>query len=106
MAVKVLAKPGSEAFDKLMRSQGLAFRRAEAVPKTLKAWEQRRNAVRAGMLTAMGPMPEEPAPLEPQSLGMLQRTGYRIEKLVFQSRPNIWVTSSLYIPDGVKGKVP
>jgi dienelactone hydrolase len=39
-------------------------------------------------------------------LGNLKRQGYRIEKVVFQSRPDVWVTSSVYVPDPLKGKVP
>src|SRR5581483_334630 len=32
--------------------------------------------------------------------------GYRIEKVIFQSRPDVWVTASAYVPTEAKGKVP
>jgi dienelactone hydrolase len=51
------------------------------------------------MVDAMGPGPDRPCPLEPRVLGTLKRPGYRIEKLVFQSRPDVWVTANLYLPD-------
>ncbi len=51
------------------------------------------------MLEAMGPVPDKACALEPRVLGTLKRPGYRIEKLVFQSRPDLWVTGSLYLPD-------
>lgn len=37
-------------------------------------------------------------PLNPIVTGVLQREGYRVEKVLFESRPNFWVTGSLYIP--------
>jgi dienelactone hydrolase len=50
-------------------------------------------------------MPETPCDLKPQILGTLDRDGYRIEKLIFQSRPDVWVTSNVYVPAG-DGKRP
>ena len=37
---------------------------------------------------------------------MLKRDGYRIEKLIFQSRPDVWVTANAYVPEKASGKVP
>src|SRR5205807_8170970 len=42
---------------------------------------------------------------KPQFLGTLDRDGYRIEKLIFQSRPAVWVSSNVYVPSG-DGKRP
>ena len=44
--------------------------------------------------------------LEPVVTGSVQCEGYRIEKVRITSRPGIWVTMSLYIPDGLAGKAP
>src|SRR5262245_14166241 len=57
------------------------------------------------MLAAAGPVPEKPCDLKPQILGRLDRDGYRIEKLIFQSRPDVWVTSNVYVQSG-DGKRP
>ena len=35
--------------------------------------------------------------------GVIKRDGYRIEKIVFESRPNFPVTGHLYVPDGPPG---
>lgn len=39
-------------------------------------------------------------PVNARVTGILQREGYRIEKIAFESRPNFWATAHLYVPDG------
>ncbi len=58
------------------------------------------------MFAAMGPFPEKPCPLEPREVGVLKRDGYRIEKLLIQTRPDVWATAHAYVPETVKGKIP
>src|SRR5262249_8601603 len=38
--------------------------------------------------------------------GTVEREGYRIEKVVFESRPNYLVTGNLYVPTGRKFPLP
>jgi cephalosporin-C deacetylase-like acetyl esterase len=102
----VLPQPQPQAFNSLMRARAQALRAKDQPPATLAAWQTRRTELRRDMLAALGPVPEKPCPLEPRVLGMLQRLGYRIEKLVFQSWPDVWVTANLYVPDPVKDKLP
>jgi cephalosporin-C deacetylase-like acetyl esterase len=40
----------------------------------------------------------ERTPLEPQKVGSFERDGYRVEKVVYQSRPRFHVPANLYIP--------
>lgn len=42
--------------------------------------------------------PFEKTPLNPRVTGTIERPGYRIEKLVFESRPQLYVTANLYVP--------
>jgi cephalosporin-C deacetylase-like acetyl esterase len=44
-------------------------------------------------------------PLQPAIVATHQRAGYRVENVMFQSRPNFWVTGNLYVPAG-KGPFP
>src|SRR5438046_3188706 len=102
----VLPQPQPQAFNALMRARAQTLRAKDQPPATLAAWQTRRTELRQAMLLALGPVPEKPCPLEPRVIGTLKRPGYRIEKLVFQSRPDVWVTGSLYVPDPVKDKLP
>ena len=42
--------------------------------------------------------PLERGPLNPRVTGVVERPGYRIEKLYFESRPRLYVTANLYVP--------
>ncbi|MCB1276133.1 acetylxylan esterase, partial [Prosthecobacter sp.] len=52
-----------------------------------------------------GPLPEK-TPLNAKVTKTLERDGYQIENIVFESRPNYMVTGNLYLPTNRKGKVP
>jgi dienelactone hydrolase len=106
MADTVLPRPEPEAFDNFIRSQGLALHARDVPPASRKAWEERRRQLRQAVLTAMRSFPASPAPPEAKVLGVLSRTGYRIEKLIFQSQPDVWVTANAYVPDPLPRKAP
>ena len=42
--------------------------------------------------------PPEKTPLNPRITGRLDRPGYRVEKLTFESRRRLYVTANLYVP--------
>ena len=44
--------------------------------------------------------PLDRSPLNPRVRGTIERPGYRIEKLTFESRPRLYVTANLYLPAG------
>jgi dienelactone hydrolase len=98
--------PKSTMLDEFLRAQAAALRAGDADPATLREWETRRAKLRTAMFAAMGPFPEKPCPLEPREVGVLRRAGYRIERLLLQTRPGVWMTASAYVPEGVSGKVP
>jgi cephalosporin-C deacetylase-like acetyl esterase len=45
-------------------------------------------------------------PLNPRITGTLDRGAYRIEKVIFESHPEIYVTANLYVPNGRTGRFP
>jgi dienelactone hydrolase len=86
----------------LMAEARAAFdrrRQAIAAIKTPEDITRRKQELRAFFMQALGEFPER-TPLAAQVTGTLQRGGYRIEKVIFESRPNHHVTANLYIPDG------
>lgn len=74
-------------------------------PVSREDFERRRIAQKTELMRSLGldPLPAR-TPLHAKVTGVLQRHGYRIEKIVYESRPDFPVTGHLYIPDGVAGK--
>lgn len=94
--------PDGQRYDDFIQAQAHALRANDEPPINKDAWQKRRSALRAAMFAAMGPVPEKPCDLDAKVLGTLDRGRYRIEKLVFQSRPDVWVTANAYVPAGPK----
>ena len=57
------------------------------------------------MMAAMGEWPER-TPLNARTVATYKKDGYRIEKVIFESMPKLFVTANLFIPDTPKFKAP
>jgi cephalosporin-C deacetylase-like acetyl esterase len=84
---------------RFIKAEAARLRAADKPPSTRAEWETRRRELRQHLQQAFGPFPEKPCPLEPKVLGVLQRDGYRVEKLIFQTMPGVWMTANAYVPD-------
>jgi cephalosporin-C deacetylase-like acetyl esterase len=71
---------------------------------TQQQFEPRRAEVRRLLLRMMGGLPERRTALNLRRMGTLERGDYRVEKVVYESQPNFYVTANLYVP--AKGKPP
>lgn len=67
-----------------------------------EAWQKK---LREGFVGALGGFPER-TPLNAKVTGTIQREGYRIEKILFESRPQHFVTAILFLPDENKFATP
>ena len=66
---------------------------------------ERKAYVRKTIEEAVGGFPEK-TPLNAQVTGTIEKDGYKIEKIVFESRPDFHVTANLYIPTRGRGPYP
>lgn len=62
-------------------------------------------SVRERIARCFGPFPEK-TPLNPKITGTVDRDTYRIEKVLFESRPGFLVSANLYVPKGRTFPVP
>ena len=62
--------------------------------------------LRKKLLEMIGGLPAEKTDLHPEITGKIQRDGYSIEKLIFQSLPGVYVTALVYSPDDQSQKHP
>jgi dienelactone hydrolase len=94
-------------FDQFIRARAAKLRESDVSPKTRAEWDARRKSLREHIAAAIGPVPETASDLSPRVLGMIERDGYRVEKLILQTRPDVWMTASAYVPAVKEGqKVP
>jgi cephalosporin-C deacetylase-like acetyl esterase len=78
------------------RMLGERKRRVEHLA-TIEDVNKRRSYVREQMLKDLGGFPDR-TPLNARVVGVLERPGYRIEKVIFESQPHFYVTANLYLP--------
>ena len=83
---------------RIARSQELGQTRRAAIASKSDAEAYVTNT-RERIRDCFGPLPER-TPLKPRILGIVERETYRIEKVVFESRPDFLVTANLYVPKG------
>lgn len=67
--------------------------------------DARNRFVRETVWKMIHGLPER-KPLNANVVRTHQRDGYRIENVMFESRPDFWVTANLYIPAGSRGSFP
>jgi hypothetical protein len=75
--------------------------------KTAADFEALRPKLQRQYLDMLGlwPLPER-TPLKATVTGRLEMPGYTIEKLHYQSKPGLYVTANLYVPNPCPAKVP
>lgn len=68
---------------------------------SLSEWQERQEFIKETLLDIVGPFPEK-TPLNAEVVRTVERDGYTIEHIVFESQPGFYVTSSMFMPDGIK----
>jgi dienelactone hydrolase len=89
--------------------EGRANRALAAIPRARDGREadRARPELRRRLLRSLGiahlPWPPD---LRPRHVGTLRRSGYRVEKIVYQTLPDMPVPAHLYVPDGLTRPAP
>ncbi len=65
----------------------------------------RQEYIRRTLLEEIGGFPEK-TPLNARITGTLDRDGYRVEKLIFESQPGFYVTACVFVPKGGRPPYP
>jgi dienelactone hydrolase len=73
--------------------------------KTADDWKARAQVVRDSMVSWTGPLPER-TPLNARTTRKLDRDGYTVENILFESRPNYLVSANLYLPKNISSPRP
>ena len=93
----------------MQASRGHYAERAADVRAALRSPEalaRRQKRLLKDYRRIIGQLPKDKTPLNARVAGVIQCEGYRIEKIVFESRPRHRVTANLYVPTGRGRKGP
>jgi cephalosporin-C deacetylase-like acetyl esterase len=107
----------AETYDRAMPDM-LASYFAKELNRLAADWDQKRQAIRTAaalekrnlfvrqkFAEMIGGFPER-TPLGPKVVKVTERPGYRIENVMFQSQPDLWVTGNLWVPTSGTGPHP
>jgi len=68
-------------------------------------WENRKRYIHEKVIEVIGEFPER-TPLNAKIVGRIEDESYTIEKLIFESRPNFFVTANVYVPENLTEPAP
>ena len=85
----------------VLKFEGLQFQ----LPDNLKDWETYRFLLKNEIIEKAGVDIDHSLPLNIKETGTIQMKGYTVKNIAFQTRPGVYATANLYIPDG-KGPFP
>jgi len=73
--------------------------------RTEQQWQKKQRRVRAALRNVLGPFPSK-SPLNARVVSVIQKPDFRIEKILFESRPRFYVTAIMLVPNGLQGRAP
>lgn len=82
-------------FNEMVDQRSAAFEKMLKSAAACRAWQEQR---RRFFFERIGSLPER-TPLNPQTTGTLTGNGYRVEKIILETRPRFHLTANLYLPD-------
>ncbi len=89
----------------LVKEADRAWRAEISKLKTVEDWEKRKQYVREKTMEMIGEFPER-TPLNARTTAAVDCGDYRIEMIVYESRPGFYVTANLYLPKECEFPVP
>lgn len=91
----------NQMFDDLLRRArecSSAQSQAKATIRSVEEFERYREQVYAHLLDAIGGLPTEKTPLNARTTGVIEEAEFNIEKVLFESQPEYFVTANCYLP--------
>ena len=93
--------PGSQLKDHIYERSRRFFAAGDAQRDeigTADGIRRRQAEIRRFVIASLGGLPAPATPLNPRVTGTVEGDRFRIEKIIFESRPRHYVTANLYVP--------
>src|SRR5436190_637195 len=101
----VFNEPHGDLVETTIRHEAIMKFPLYQLPQTKKEWDQYRVTLKNQVIKKTGALTHQNLPLNLKATGSLKMKGYTIKNIAFQTRPGVYATANLYIPDG-QGKFP
>jgi|GEM_PF-64768 len=88
-----------------LRSDAALAAKSILLPKNKPAWKEYRERLKKEIIKKTGLVVDHELPLNMKQTGTVQMQGYEIRNISFQTRPGVYATANLFVPDG-KGPFP
>jgi hypothetical protein len=96
----VFAKGQADLIQSRLRHEAALKFRSHQLPRTAREWESYRAQLKRRLVHKTGVVIDHQLPLDMKETASIQLKGYSIKNIAFQTRPGIYATANLYIPDG------
>ena len=97
------------AHDAILKTLCAADKAADDAWRALKSraeYDAYRANMRERLVAALGGLGFRRTPLNAQAVARIPRDGYSVEKILFESRPGVYVTALAFVPDAARFKPP
>jgi dienelactone hydrolase len=95
----------TDALYSWLRHKALNASKKHQIPESLKDWNRSRAELRNDVIKNAGVKLFGDLPLDLRETRSLQGEGFTVKNIYFQTRPGVYATANLFIPDG-SGKFP
>ena len=96
----VLTQNRSDIIGSKLKNESFLRFAQHQLPKTKQEWGNYRTHLRNEIIKKAGVLIDHQLPLDYKETGTIKMQGYSIKNIVFQTRPGVYATANLYIPDG------
>ncbi|NLB97045.1 MAG: hypothetical protein GX785_15215 [Armatimonadetes bacterium] len=94
----LIGEGAGEMFHRFCHAWSARVSPENPLPATAEEWPAIRDARRARLREAMGLTLADPCPLRPEVVAVEDRGDYTLERVLLHSRPNLVMTTHLYVP--------
>ena len=101
----VLTKNHADLIESRLRGQAILQFGTHRLPDNLQDWSKYRTNLKNTIIRKTGLIVNHELPLDMKETGSIPMKGYEIKNIAFQTRPGVFGTANLYVPEG-KGPFP
>ena len=101
----VFTENHADLIESKLRNEAVLKFAMHQLPKTRQEWETQRADLKNEIIEKAGIVIDHELPLNYQETGSIKMEGFTVKNILFQTRPGVYATANLYIPEG-KGPFP